>query len=329
MVTSCVSFVRARCSARRAAAWRTSLATIAALACVLPSAVCAQAAPAPQSAPAAARPTQADRLAAAQVVSQAVALLNAGRSAEAIPALEKLTQEQPDASQAWFLLGAALHTSGQLDRALVAHTRAATFPDVRASALYNVACVHALQGRTNEAIATLKTALADPNGPQLRAQMLADSDLQSLRGDPRWLELVAPAAAGKPFREDVKVLHVWHGGSAGEQFGWEAVDAGDVDGDGVHDVLASAPFHRAATSTAAAGAAGASGAGATSGAGPNGRVTMHSGRSGAVLWARVGEPGEQLGLGISAAGDVDGDGQADVIVGAPAPRATAASSGAD
>lgn len=43
----------------------------------------------------------------------------------------------------------------------------------------------------------------------------------------------------------------------------------------------------------------------------------YSGSDGALLWTADGEPGDQLGLGIEAAGDVNGDGVPDVIAGAP------------
>jgi hypothetical protein len=48
-----------------------------------------------------------------------------------------------------------------------------------------------------------------------------------------------------------------------------------------------------------------------------GRVYVYSGKTGALLFTHDGEPGDLLGNGIEAAGDVDGDGHADVIAGAP------------
>jgi hypothetical protein len=46
-------------------------------------------------------------------------------------------------------------------------------------------------------------------------------------------------------------------------------------------------------------------------------VYVHSGASGKLLWRRVGEPGEKLGWCVGGAGNANGDGRADLVVGAP------------
>jgi len=103
------------------------------------------------------------------------------------------------------------------------------------------------------------------------------------------------AAARALFEPELRVLHELVGEAAGDQFGWIGRNAGDCDGDGVNDVLLSAPSH----------------------AGWSGRIYVHSGKSGKVLFTHTGKPGEQLGIGIERAGDVNRDGFADVIAGAP------------
>lgn len=102
----------------------------------------------------------------------------------------------------------------------------------------------------------------------------------------------------RPVAEDARLLHSWHGESAGGQFGWVATGAGDVDGDGVEDMLTSAPF-----------AAGADGAAA------GGVVYVFSGRSGARLHRFEGPAGAQLGVSVAAPGDLDGDGRSDAAAG--------------
>jgi len=113
------------------------------------------------------------------------------------------------------------------------------------------------------------------------------------------LLLLALALQEKPlFQPEPRVLHEFVGETAGDQFGWIGRNAGDCDGDGIADVLLSAPT-RAQGGPAA------------------GRVYLYSGKSGALLFTRDGKPGDQLGMGIERAGDVNADGHADVIAGAP------------
>lgn len=120
-------------------------------------------------------------------MQQAGALLNAQDWQGASVAYAKIVIAQPENAQAWQLLGYSLHAAGDLDRALRVHMKAATFPGVRPVALYNVACVHALQGRTDEAFEFLNQSIAagfnDPN------QFGGDADLRSLHNDPRWEQL--------------------------------------------------------------------------------------------------------------------------------------------
>ncbi len=88
-------------------------------------------------------------------------------------------------------------------------------------------------------------------------------------------------------------------GSSGETLGNAVADAGDVDLDGIPDFIVAAKL------TLVAGV-------------PAGAVYVHSGADGAVLHAFHGSTlGEWFGWSVSRAGDVNGDGHADVLVGAP------------
>ena len=91
---------------------------------------------------------------------------------------------------------------------------------------------------------------------------------------------------------------VWKAdGQAGDRFGSGIEAAGDVNGDGAGDVIASAPF--------------------------GGYAKVLSGRDGALVHTLRGEtPAEAFGMHVSGMADIDGDRVPDLIVGAPGnPRA--------
>lgn len=100
------------------------------------------------------------------------------------------------------------------------------------------------------------------------------------------------------FEPELRVLREFVGEAAGDQFGWLGRNVGDCDRDGVDDIGLSAPT-KALDGPAA------------------GRLYVYSGKSGKLLFTHDGQPGDQLGNGLEAAGDVNGDGFPDVVAGAP------------
>ena len=91
---------------------------------------------------------------------------------------------------------------------------------------------------------------------------------------------------------------VW-GGSPSGKFGAAVANAGDVDGDGVDDLMVGEPLYFP-----------------SGGNTYEGRVTILSGGTHAVIRTHEGtQAQEQLGYAISGAGDVDGDGHADYAIG--------------
>ena len=81
-------------------------------------------------------------------------------------------------------------------------------------------------------------------------------------------------------------------GQPGTQFGFAVASVGDIDRDGTPEILIGAPFK-------------------------DGFATLFSGASGGFLFTLRGGLGARFGQALSAAGDVDGDGIGDVLVGEP------------
>jgi hypothetical protein len=90
-----------------------------------------------------------------------------------------------------------------------------------------------------------------------------------------------------------------YGESAFDWFGTAVAAAGDVDGDDYNDLIVGAPSHSSVHAHA-------------------GRAYVFSGVDGRLLWTWDGEAtNDRFGAAVAAAGDVNGDGAADLLVGAP------------
>lgn len=95
------------------------------------------------------------------------------------------------------------------------------------------------------------------------------------------------------------LLYTFDGAGAGDNFGFSVSGAGDVDTNGYDDVIIGAPLNDAGGTDA-------------------GRAYVYSGQNGSLLYTFTGEAaGDRFGYSVSGAGDVNNNGFADVIVGAP------------
>jgi FG-GAP repeat protein len=104
-----------------------------------------------------------------------------------------------------------------------------------------------------------------------------------------------------------EVLHRFPG-APNDNLGFAVADAGDTDGDRVHDIIAGGPGNDTTTTP--------------------GVAHLYSGRTGRLLRLFRGrELNDQLGAAVASAGDQDGDRRADVLVGAPGVDANGADSG--
>jgi tetratricopeptide (TPR) repeat protein len=101
---------------------------------------------------------------------------------------ERHLELNPDDARALYLAAGALMQLGERERALDWARRAYAIDPSDPGVLYNVACVYALGGMLDEAIACLDTAVA--NGFGHREWLLHDSDLDAVRADPRFQTLL-------------------------------------------------------------------------------------------------------------------------------------------
>lgn len=99
-------------------------------------------------------------------------------------------------------------------------------------------------------------------------------------------------------------IGVWSGQSAtmelsvtswepNDLFGFSATSAGDVDGDGVDDLVIGAPLSNAGGSA-------------------SGRIDIYSTQTGQLVRSIAGTAGQVLGTSVAGLGDVDGDGTGDI-----------------
>jgi hypothetical protein len=103
------------------------------------------------------------------------------------------------------------------------------------------------------------------------------------------------------------VLHRFPGGP-NDNLGFAVADAGDPDGDRVHDIITGGPGNDSATTP--------------------GVAHLYSGRTGRLLELFRGRDlNDQFGAAVAGAGDQDGDRRADVLIGAPGVDARGADSG--
>jgi hypothetical protein len=217
----------------------------------------------------------------------------------AIRTLEAFYSRNPNAIAGRLLLGNAYAQKGDLDKAIASYAKVTQPRPARLQATFLMAGIQGRRSNADEAFKLLTNLKM--SGAYDMDLVRTTADFESLRSDPRYATLFfRPEEFNNPFVEPVRIIHEWKAETKGDQFSWIARGVGDVDGDKVADIVTSAPTF------------GANGQ-------PNGpgKVYVYSGRSGKLIWARVGEAGDQLGTGLESAGDVNRDGVNDVIAGAP------------
>ncbi|MCA9926831.1 MAG: FG-GAP repeat protein, partial [Anaerolineales bacterium] len=123
---------------------------------------------------------------------------------------------------------------------------------------------------------------------------------------------VGAVAASGPFAEpDAEIIYTFSGEQPGSTFGWVAANLGDINNDGVNDMITSAPWFSVDGSTA------------------EGKIYVYSGADGSLLNTATGSGFELLGYSTTTAGDVNNDGVPDYVAGGPAASHAVVFSGAD
>ena len=231
-------------------------------------------------------------------LEDAMRRLQSGDAAAAAVMLESITAREPNNARAWRLFGTALQKTSKLDRALDAYRKALELEPTNPQTLYNLGCVYALKQDKDAAFDWLGKARTTRRLDM--TQIEQDADLSALKSDPRFAALLPkPEDFSNPFVEPVKIVREWDGEAANDQFGWIARNIGDVDRDGVPDIVTSAPTKD------------------VPGAKDAGRIYVYSTKSGRLLWSADGPAGGELGSGVEGAGDTNKDGIPDVVASAP------------
>lgn len=120
-------------------------------------------------------PLQAQELPSSRSIDK---LIDAGRWSQAEAALERLVAADRAGGSTWYQLASVRHRQKDWEGAIEAGLRAAEFVEVRANALYNIACAQSMAGQIEAALLSLADCRA---AGFLDFDLMArDSDLQAL-----------------------------------------------------------------------------------------------------------------------------------------------------
>jgi hypothetical protein len=226
-----------------------------------------------------------------------IARLQANDNAGAAKILEQVTMREPQNGRAWRNLAVAYQNLKDLANAIPAYRHALDADPSVPTPLFSLGVVYAMKGDRERAFAWLEKARATRKIDM--TQIAVTPELATLKTDARFAGLLPTRQDfDNPFVEPVKIIREWDGESANDQFGWIARVIGDVDGDGIPDIVTSAPTNDGGGEKA-------------------GRIYVYSTKTGKLLWSASGQKGDQLGIGTESAGDTNRDGIPDVIASAP------------
>jgi len=218
----------------------------------------------------------------------ALNLLQSGDASGAAKMLESVTSHEPRNGRAWRNLGVAYQQLKEPDRAIAAFERALNEQPEMVAPIYQIALSYAAKQDADHVFEWLGKAKATRKIDMTQAEM--SPELGPFRSDQRFAAILPKLDDfANPFVEPVKIIREWDGEATNDQFGWIARQLGNS------RFVTSSPTHGDKA----------------------GRVYVYSVQSGKLLWSVDGKPGDQLGIGVEAAGDTNHDGIPDVVASAP------------
>ena len=291
-------------------------------------------------------------------IHEAAMQLQAQHNDAAIKLLKAVLAREPENYNALRMLSRAYILAKQDEQALPILTKLLALRADAPREMLDVAAIRLKQHEKDAALDWLQKVAATKRFDMPSIEF--DPRFDELHSDTRFAGLLrASDSPSKLFVEDVKIIGEWDGEGANDQFGWIARSLGDVDGDGVADFVTSAPTRKIGGDNAGKVyvystrskkllwsvdgqpgdqlGSGLESAGDTDGDGiqdviasapDHDKAFVYSGKDGHTLLSLTGEAaGDAFGNHVSSVGDIDGDGHADVIVGAPGNNASGKGAG--
>ena len=243
-------------------------------------------------------------------MARATALVGQGSFDDALAVLDSLAIAMPDNFRVWSGKGRTLNAAGKYKKAIPVFEKALKINSDDGRTWFGLGVAQINTGKKDAGFESL--VKAKETGTINTTNVNAFPIYQKIEGDPRVAKLFPTKEEfADPFVEDTKIIHEWAGEAEGDQFGWIARNLGDVDSDGIDDMVTSAPTNDEGGNNA-------------------GKIYVYSGKSGKLLWSAIGEAENgRLGMGVEYGGDINNDGTPDVVAAAPFINKAYAYSGKD
>lgn len=139
---------------------------------------------------------QPNRKAALSKAREAEALLNAGQFEPAQKVLLESIRLDPGYAEGYLMVGVTFYARHRYDDALDWYKKALTVNPDFGDAYYNIACIYSMEQKKPLALKYLRIAVL--NGYKDKGAMDIDEDLDNLREEPEYLDLLKTLATGAP-----------------------------------------------------------------------------------------------------------------------------------